>query len=347
MKRKYIGILLLVGFLPLLFIVFLTYSTIFEFRPPDRINIFSSEQCDTLNDTSMFSAMIWNLGYAGLGANMDFFYDGGRHVRDTRDHVIRNFDSITSLIADNDTLDFILIQEIDLRSKRSYRINQFGKLDSLLNRHTGFFGINYKADFVPVPLYSPMGPVRSGIATYSTFVPRTVDRFSFHGDFSWPTRIFMLKRCYLVSRYPLANGKEFILVNTHNSAYDDGSLRAGQIRELEKFSLDEFEKGNYILIGGDWNQSPAGFQAAYDHVFDTVDVSYLPSDFLPGWNQLYSASCPTNRRIITSYDPCTTPTTVIDFYLASPNIVSYSIQVIDLGFMNSDHQPVLLSFAFN
>jgi endonuclease/exonuclease/phosphatase family metal-dependent hydrolase len=346
MKKKLIRILALVGFLPLVFLLFLLYSTVFEYRPGDMIPICSSGQSDTLHNTDVFSTMTWNLGYAGLGEHMDFFYDGGKNVRDTHENVIRNLDSITSFVVKNDSIDFILVQEIDFRSRRSYRMDQFSKLDSLLNSHYGFFGINYKVDFVPVPVFSPMGKVRSGIATYCTYMPKTVDRYAFHGDYSWPKRIFMLKRCYLVCRYPMANGKEFILINTHNSAYDDGSLRKEQLRELERFSLDEFKKGNYVLIGGDWNQSPSGFEAEYDHVFDTVDVAYLPESFLQGWQQLYSTKCPTNRRVMTSYNPITTPTTVIDFYIASPNIIPVSLHVIDLKFKNSDHQPVLLSFAF-
>lgn len=278
---------------------------------------------------------------------MDFFYDGGKNVRDTYENVMRNFNAITLFIQQNDTVDFIMLQEVDLKSKRSYRMNQFVTLDSLLNEHTGNTGINYQVDFVPVPPFKPLGKVKSGIVTFNSFQPWSVTRYAFHGNYSWPTRLFMLKRCYLVNRYPLKKGNEFILINTHNSAYDDGSLRAGQLKQLEMYSMAEYEKGNYVLIGGDWNQSPTSFKAHYSQVFDTINVSYLPNDFLPGWQQLYPDNYPTNRRISSPYNPESSRTTVIDYYIASPNISAHDLHVIDLKFKNSDHQPVLVTFSLN
>lgn len=40
-----------------------------------------------------------NIGYAGLGDNMDFFYDGGRRVRDSRERTARNLKEIVETIS--------------------------------------------------------------------------------------------------------------------------------------------------------------------------------------------------------------------------------------------------------
>ena len=61
------------------------------------------------------------------------------------------------------------------------------------------------------------------------------------------------------------------------------------------------------------------------------------------WNWVYSSDIPTNRRVKTVYQKGTTATTVIDFFLISPNIESLSIENIDLDFQNSDHQPVKMT----
>ena len=45
----------------------------------------------------------------------------------------------------------------------------------------------------------------------------------------------MLDRCFLVNRYPVSNGNELLMINTHNSAYDDGSLRKQQMDFLKDF----------------------------------------------------------------------------------------------------------------
>jgi endonuclease/exonuclease/phosphatase family metal-dependent hydrolase len=346
MKKLVFRILIGLGILPVLFLLFLLISTLAEYRPPNQIVLETTGSPDTLKDSATYSILIWNIGYAGLGANMDFFYDGGKGVRDTRANVTRNFRAISSFLKSNDSINFILLQEADIASKRSYRMNEVLSLDSMLGKNEGYVGINYQVGFVPVPLYSPMGKVKSGIVTYSDLVPADVRRYSYPGSFSWPSRTFNLKRCFLASRFELSNGKEFILINTHNSAYDDGSLRAAEIKALASFVQQEFDKGNYILIGGDWNQCPSGFKPTYAQPFDTLDLRYLPTDFLPGWKQVYPTDGPTNRRVQTPYNRLTTLTTVIDFYVASPNIKIHSVHRVDLDFANSDHQPVILTFSF-
>jgi endonuclease/exonuclease/phosphatase family metal-dependent hydrolase len=341
-KKILFGLLMV----PVLFILFLLISTLAEYRPPEQLILETPGNPDTLEISENYSALIWNIGYAGLGAGMDFFYDGGRGVRDTRDHVRGNFSSISAFLRSNDTIDFFLLQEVDIASKRSYRMNQVVALDSLLGMREGFVGINYQAGFVPIPVYSPLGKVKSGIVNYSHLRPLDVRRYSYPGSFSWPGRSFNLKRCYLVSKFALSSGKEFILVNTHNSAYDDGTLRDEEIKALSGFVLEEYKRGNYVLIGGDWNQCPSGFKPQFSEPFDSLEVKFLPPDFLPGWKQAYPTDGPTNRRIQTPYNRNETLTTVIDFYIASPNIFILEMQRVDLDFKHSDHQPVIVTFRF-
>jgi len=344
MMKKLLRIILSVIILLLLaFCIFLLFSTITEFRPPDADVLSTTGEAPPLPDSQVYSAMSWNLGYAGLGANMDFFYDGGTGVRDTRANVLKNYTAIRNFLIRNDSIDFILLQEIDVKSKRSYGFNQYEEIGGLLSHHRGELALNYKVNFVPVPPLDPMGKVKSGIATFSRFFPVTSIRYSFHGDFKWPLRSFELKRCYLANRYSVGNGKELILINTHNSAYDDGSLRAIQIKELSDYMLAEFQNGNYVLAGGDWNQCPSGFKPGYIN-FDKQNLSYLPDDFLKGWKQYYSDSIPTNRRVTEPYNKQSTSVTTIDFFIASPNIKVIDISIADLDFKNSDHHPVLINF---
>ena len=62
--------------------VFFGISWLAEFRPAPVEEVYRCQQPDSLPDT--LTLVSWNIGYAGLGDNMDFFYDGGRRVRDTR-----------------------------------------------------------------------------------------------------------------------------------------------------------------------------------------------------------------------------------------------------------------------
>ena len=154
----------------------------------------------------------------------------------------------------------------------------------------------------------------------------------------------MLDRCFLVNRYHLANHKDLLIINTHNSAYDDGSLRAQQMDFLSAYLISEYEKGNYVIVGGDWNQTPFGIEPELPaHRFDTENLTYVGKDYpAPGWTWAYDPDLPTNRRVSIPYDQDRSLTTIIDCFLLSPNIVLEHVETIDLNFENSDHQPVLL-----
>ncbi len=328
--------------LVILFVLFVLYGTLSDYRPEEETLLYEQANAPVFTD-SIFDIMIWNIGYCGLGHEMDFFYDGGEKVRSEKASVRSNLHHILEYTASLDSCDFFLFQEVDVKSKRSYRINQLETLAKQLEGYHTASATNYDVFFVPLPVKDPYGKVLSGIATMGRMEPLRSVRHSFPGNYAWPKGTFMLDRCFLVNRYPLAGDRQLLVVNTHNSAYDDGTLRKGQMDYLHEFLMEEYEKGNYIIVGGDWNQTPAGFQPEFEHnIFDTVQLSYIEKDYLPGdWTWLYDPTIPTNRRVAMPYDPALSPTTVIDFYLLSPNIVPVDVQGFHLGFVPSDHQPVL------
>jgi endonuclease/exonuclease/phosphatase family metal-dependent hydrolase len=326
--------------------VFFFYSTITEYHPEKATDIYKSTKKISLLDSSLYSVLSWNIGYAGLGANMDFFYDGGNKMRDSKGNTLNNLTEIGNFLKSNDSLNFILLQEVDISSHRSYSINEKDYINSMLPDYSSFFGINYRVNFIPVPLKNPMGKVCSGIVCYSKHESQLVTRFSYPGSFNWPKRLFMPKRCFLESRFDLSNGQQFILINTHNTAFDDGSLRYAEVNYLQEHVMKEFRNGNYILIGGDWNQIPVRFKPNFTLPFDTLSNCYFPKNFLIDWNISYLDTIPTNRQLQSCYIVGKTLTTVIDYFISSPNIEIISKQVVDLKFKNTDHQPVILTFKF-
>jgi endonuclease/exonuclease/phosphatase family metal-dependent hydrolase len=332
----------IIGIIALVLAFIIIYAVISDYKPDTTTLVFNSETPSTLVDTNEYNLMIWNIGYCGLSKEMDFFYDGGKMVRPTQESVLKNIDAVNAFLAQNDTIDFYLIQEIDKKSKRSYKIDQFEIVENQLEGYDGYYGKNYDVFFVPIPPTSPMGKVDAGLATYSKFVPETSVRHSFPGNYAFPKGLFMLDRCFLVNRYILSNGKDLLIINTHNSAYDDGSLRKGQMDYLKSFLTSEYEKGNYIIVGGDWNQSPFALNHTYDNPFDKVDNSVIDENYLPkDWTWNFDNSIPTNRRVTTPFIKETSLTTIIDFYLFSPNIEAITTKTVNLNFENSDHQPVL------
>jgi hypothetical protein len=331
----------------ILFGLFILYSTITYYDPQPQIVIAENQNSDTIPCDSTLTAISWNIGYAGLGDNMDFFYDSGKKVRDTYERTITNLDSITKFFKRNLSSSFFLIQEADIHSKRSYYINE---MDTFLTHIAYYpaFAPNYVVKFVPIPLTEPMGQVTSGILSLSKFKPINSKRYSYPGSFGWPNRLFNLRRCMLVNRYPTKNGKEFILINTHKSAFDDGSLKKQEMMFLRNFILDEYSKGNYVIVGGDWNQSPATFKLntfGENYKVDFFKLTNISNDFMPAdWAWVYDSKVPTNRYLNKPYSQEETFKSIIDLFLLSPNIKVVQNQTFDLHFKSSDHNPISIGF---
>jgi endonuclease/exonuclease/phosphatase family metal-dependent hydrolase len=344
---KYIGLILAVFIL--LFGLFIGYSMLTFYNPPQELTLAENNKPDTMHCDSTYQIISWNIGYAGLGENMDFFYDGGKRVRDTRERVLTNFDSIQLFLKRNSKRDFILLQEVDQKSKRSHSVNELESLGKL-GFHTAF-AMNYVVSFVPVPPTAPMGQVKSGILSLSQNLPGKSVRYGYPGMFDWPTRLFNLRRCMLVNRYPTNTGKEFVLINTHMSAFDDGSLKKQEMQYLKDFIVSEFNRGNFVVVGGDWNQLPPEFprdRFGENYQSDSFILSNIASDFMPsGWKWAFDPSAPTNRYLNESYVPGKTFCCLIDHFLVSPNIGVIQNQTINLNFQNSDHNPILMKFRLN
>ena len=325
------------------------YATFSDYKPAPASTVFEKRDAKVISGQKEFNLMIWNIGYAGLSRDMDFFYDGGKQVRPSEKRVENNFKAITEFIADQKDNDFFLLQEVDKKSKRSYYTDEYAKLADIFPSFYSGFGKNYDVFFVPVPPSDPLGRVLSGLQTLSRFEPFSMVRHSFPGNYAWPQGIFMLDRCFLVSRYRLDDSKkELIVVNTHNSAYDDGSLRSGQMAYLKKFLIGEYEKGNYVIVGGDWNQCPPKFNPDFsDNLMDKENRMDIKEAYLSEWQWVYDSKIPTNRRLAAPYNKNTTLTTVIDFFLLSPNIEMVNVEGIHLGFAHSDHHPVKIRIRLN
>ena len=345
-------ILLLIA-IPILYVIgVIIHGTAVDFQPADQTEtlIGNKGQIEEIQD-SILSFAIWNIGYAGLGEESDFFYEkssllsGGSMVRPPKAIMEKNWQGIQQQAKAVKT-DYWLFQEVDYGAKRSYFVNQFAGLEALFPDQFSSYAVNYKVGRVPVPVLEPWkvyGQVNSGLATFTRFQPAFHQRIQLPGNYSWPTRIFMLDRCAAMYRFPHANGKDLVVFNIHNSAYDDGSLKAQQMDYLKALFQAEYEEGNYVIAGGDWNQSPPFFKA--DAFIVPKPEDYVPSNIDPEafsskWQWAYDPRTPTNRKVSEPFKQGDSFVTLIDFFLVSPNVKIKTVKGINLEFQFSDHQPV-------
>jgi len=344
------GFLVLSGAVLLAAGILLGYLSFTDYQPAPVIPLKTSGLGVGIpHDVHNFSMLSWNVGYCGLGKESDFFYDGGKEVRAGFDAYQKYLNGVLSTLTRMDTLDFVLLQEVDNDSKRSYYTNQQDIFSKEFKDFNTSFATNYDVKYIPFPFMSPMSKVLAGQLSMSRFKPVEASRIAAPSNFSWPKRLFFLDRCFLLTRYPVAKDTSLVVINLHNSAWAEGSyLRKDEMELLKATVLQEYRKGNYVVVGGDWNQNPPDFNpTAYDEG-DKVWIMPPPleKNFFPeGWHWAYDAKCPSNRDVSTAYLKGKTLTTVIDFFLLSPNVQLNEIRTLNKGFENSDHNPVFLSFT--
>ena len=356
MKRKHLfwiipsAVILAVALLVVLLFVFLT---IVEYRPKPVEDVAFTSKSEMLIPGEQYSIMSWNIGYSGLGKNEDFFLDGGKtSLPSSKENVEQYFKGIKETIGAYPS-DILFIQEIDLKSKRSYKINQFEAINNFTGK-AGAFAYNYKCLFVPIP-FPPMGYMESGISTHTTFETTSAQRRALPVPFKWPIRVANLKRCMLVTRIPVyENGgvsdKELVLTNFHLEAYDSGEGKIAQTKMLKEFIESEYAKGNYVIAGGDFNQKFPGSEAFPAINPDSWVPGQLDADMLaPGWAFVYDDSLPTCRSNEAPYNDANAAAHnwqyyVIDGFIISPNVKKLSFNVIDEDFQNADHNPVFMNF---
>lgn len=326
---------------------FLVYSTLNDYSPPATETIKPAGAPGQRHITyAELSFITWNIGYCALGKEMDFFYDGGKNMRPDPALYNQYLNGVFNFLAKNDSIDFMMLQEVDLNAHRSYNTNQVDAIKEALPSHTYAFAMNYNVDFVPMPPTNPMAGVQSGQITYSKYAPVAADRYAYPLNYPWPMKLFMLDRCFIMERFRVVNGRELIVINTHNSAFADADqLRLYELWMLRGFMLNEYEKGNYVIAGGDWNQSPFDHDSLnfFGNYFRLPGVSTIPADFWPqGWTWAYDRHTPTNRNVDEAYRPGLTPTSILDFFIVSPNVKVLGTKVLPTNFEFSDHQPVYM-----
>ena len=328
---------------------YLIYASITTLHTKDveKMDITGKKSLD-LNINNEISILSWNIGYAALGDNEDFFMDGGKHVisKDVN-RVIENLDKIITNINSNNP-DILFLQEVDIKSRRSNNINQKKKIEEDISKdkYMSSFAQNYKAGYVPYPFPTMIGNVDSGIMTLSKFELSSSDRIQLPIPFSWPMSMVNLKRCLLINRIKLSNNKELVLINLHLEAYDDGEGKIQQTEMLKKYMDEENKKGNYIIVGGDFNQTFSNIDSKkYPYYEGNWKQGAIDSTLFNDYQLLMDNTYPTCRLLNKPYkdsDKSTFQYYMIDGFMVSKNIQINSINTLNYDFVNSDHNPVLL-----
>lgn len=353
LKYTAISIATLISCFISLFILFVIYLQINEFKPQEKQNallVYDPNPEDLVSDKEL-SILTYNIGYACLGEKQDFYLDGGRQVRpesinDVKENLIGILHELNDIRSD-----IYFFQEVDLKAKRSYKLNQLKILTEQFPSAYSF-AYNLKVKYIPVPLFNdPIGEVYSGLLNISNFQIKEAQRISLPSSFSWPEKLANFKRCLLLNRLSIKNSdKDLVLINLHIDAYTDDKNKDAQINYLKKIMNEEEAKGNFVIAGGDFN---AVFQSRESSSYPYVKNPYWQPAILDEnlfdtqkWTYVFDQNAPSvkvnNLPYLGNEDKVFTY--VVDGFIVSKNIEVSEVKSINTNFKYSDHRPVKMTF---
>lgn len=148
---------------------------------------------------------------------------------------------------------------------------------------------------------------------------------------------------------------ELVIFLLHMSAYGNSdAIREGQIRMLSQDMQKEYEAGNYVLCGGDFNHDLKASNDDNDDAADHESWAYpfpreaLPEHFSLCIDQLSdterNALWDSARNADMEYTPGETYTVTLDGFIISDNIECLQYENVNTGYSYSDHDPVYMKF---
>lgn len=301
-----------------------------------------------------YTVVTMNIGFGAYTDDFTFFMDGGKHSwAKSPMSVIECVNKSAELMAQQEP-DFILVQEVDTDSTRSYYINEQLQLREKFSAMAEVDAVNYHSAFLMYPFSQPHGSSNSSMVTFSNVaISEAVRR-------SLPIATDILKlldldRCYSVSRMPTENGRELVLYNVHLSAYgSDETVRTAQMDMLFADMLAEYQKGNYVVCGGDFNHDFTGNSTQLLNGGEETEFGWaqpFPIEQLP--EGLVRCDNYTDGKVEPTCRNCDIPyeegnfTIIVDGFIVSENVTVSYLENVQAGFKYSDHNPVVMRFSLN
>ena len=285
------------------------------------------------------SITTWNLGYAALGEGADFITDGGTHLRALSAGDIATATGHIATTARSFGSDFLFFQEVARAGFLTRNVPLLATLESALPDYTPLFWPGLHLSEPPDPLALANGPAL--FARHMTPEIRALEIPQEAGSYLLGIKRYM---GVLVTEIPIRNSRHnWVLVNLHLSAFDpNANTRRAQARTVLEFAQREYDKGNYVVLGGDWNMRLRDTDFAHSTAQEYLEwLVDFPQNMLPdGWKIAIDPARPTVRTLQKPYVAGENYTAIIDGFITSPNVAVVRVSTLDTGFRDTDHQPV-------
>ena len=151
--------------------------------------------------------------------------------------------------------DILLLQEVDVSSKRTGYIDQVQwLLDNSDSLNYGVYASMWQADFIPS---DGLGKVDAGNAILSKWPIEDAERIQLplRGDQDGLTQYFYLRRNILKSKINISDDEEFYALCTHTTAFATDDTKQKHIDAFYEV-LESFGDDEIFVAGGDLNAIP-------------------------------------------------------------------------------------------
>jgi endonuclease/exonuclease/phosphatase family metal-dependent hydrolase len=368
LQRKYIfGILLPVIFSLSVFLSLPSCEPLAtSFDDTETATYYSAENIVNVPDTfSVIRVMTWNIRF-GAGRILWFGDACGDRVILSEEEVYTSL----QLIADKINKlkpDILLLQEVDINSKRSGYIDQ---LQWLLD-HTYFnyavAGSQWKAQFIPS---DGLGRMDEENAILSRWTMSDANRIqlALRNDQDELTRYFYERCCMVTARIEIPGQSNLYAVNIHASATASLDVKEQHIKQF-KDELDRIAgNSGWFVAGGDLNTLPPGsdttdyclqdmcswesFHSSGDDPLHKEGSNYEPEKhFLDNLYSGYKSAVPTEDYMINQYKYFTHTTRpnhfwdrTLDYLFTNYQWAGNSVITHQDAMAESDHAPVSVLF---
>ena len=223
-----------------------------EFRDiEDAILYESSSKTNIQNSPDSLLVMTWNVRFGA--ARIPWFGDScGDRVIMTSGEVVVHLENIADYI-NNIKPDILLLQEVDVESKRSGYVDQVRWFLDNTYFNYGAYASMWQAQFIPS---DGLGRVDTGNAILSRWEITEAERIQLplRTDQDGLTQYFYLRRNILKTRIDVPN-RDFYAVCTHTTAFATDDTKQKHI-EMFYETISSIDTNAVFIAGGDLNSVP-------------------------------------------------------------------------------------------
>ena len=226
----------------------------------------------------------------------------------------------------------MLFQEITKLQPQNFFINPFNQFVKSFSEYSAVF----------FPSFNILNIINQGKATFTKVQGYSYPLTTLNKLKGYFNNLMFGNATSVVTNISVGLETSLIIINIHLTPFERSKVeRELQLKYIFNIVVEEYKKGSYVLIGGDWNMDMPITKK--DNRYKSIGSS-IPKDLLAIFNKdqwrLAFPETPTLRDLGTPYSDKSLMSCIDGFLL------SHNIKMLDIGTVNdfrySDHCPVVI-----